>query len=363
LLDILFSHGFTNIAGRAAGMSINANVAAAGLLLGAASSHWAVPQRLRSSFLLIVGAAIFVTLSKSTLLAAIVICTGVGADSIWTHLRSPDSRPRIRWLRSGVLALGLAGWIVAALLSNDRFSVAATLSYQGIGGALTAFEEARRSIASSMESKSDDVIKEIDRRNDLIREISRRAETEGDINSISARGLLMERAFLSYQSGPFFGQGLATAYALQPHNTFLLFAVAFGYLGWLVPIAFLGLTVYWVRSIQQLTLFLATSTVMATSHDVLLTPGLLAPIVFGVAGLHSLRYSASDASYSLSATKYSAVAAPILFALGSASMAGIGTSSVPVAPNMLLFLVFGAITLWSIGVWRWPEKPIRQHEG
>jgi hypothetical protein len=25
--------------------------------------------------------------------------------------------------------------------------------------------------------------------------------------------------------------------------------------------------------------------------------------------------------------------------------------------------VFGAITLWSIGIWRWPEKSIRQHEG
>src|SRR6266404_1961168 len=35
LLDILFAHGLTNSAGRAAGLSINANVAAAGLFLGA----------------------------------------------------------------------------------------------------------------------------------------------------------------------------------------------------------------------------------------------------------------------------------------------------------------------------------------
>jgi hypothetical protein len=363
LLDILFTHGFTNSVGRAAGLSINANVAAAGLFLGAASSYWAVPFRLRSPFLLIVGAAIFVTLSKSTLLAAIVICAGVGADLIWTRIRSPEPHPRIRWFRLAGLALGLAGWIVAAMFSNDRFSVASRNSFQGMGSAPTAFGEARRSVASSMESKSDDMIKEIDRRDDLIREISRRAENEGDINSISARGLLMERAFLSYQAGPLFGQGLAAAHALHPHNSFLLFAIAFGYLGWLVPIAFLGLTVYWVRSIRQLPLFLATLTVMATSHDVLLTPGLLAPIIFGVAGLHSLRYSASDASYSHSAMKYTAVAAPILFALGSASIADTGTSSVPVAPNLLLFLVFGAITLWSIGIWRWPEKPIRQHDG
>src|SRR3981189_2062113 len=106
LLDILFTHGFTNSVGRAAGLSINANVGAAGLFLGAASSYWAVALRLRSPFLLIVGAAIFVTLSKSTLLAAIVICAGVGADLIWTRFRSPESQPRLRWLRSAVLALG-----------------------------------------------------------------------------------------------------------------------------------------------------------------------------------------------------------------------------------------------------------------
>jgi len=370
LLDILFAHGFTNTVGRAAGLSVNANVAAAGLLLGAASSYWAIPQRLRGSFLLIVGAAIFVTLSRSTWLAAVLICTGVGADLLWTRLKSPGPHPRIKWFRLAVLALGLAGWIVTALVSNDRFSVAAGDSYQQIGTALTAFREARRSIASAVESRIPSLSRITDsnsdaekksKSDDMMEEIARRVENEGAINSISARWLLMERAFLSYQTGPFFGQGLAVAHALQPHNTFLLFAVAFGDLGWLVPIAFLGLTVYWVRSIQHLPLFLATFTVMMTSHDILFTPGLLAPIVFGVAGLNSLRYRADEASGTSSAMKYTAVAAPILFGLGAAS-AGFGTSSVAVAPKLLFLFVFSAISLWSIAVWLWYEKPARQPE-
>jgi hypothetical protein len=378
LLDILFSHGFTNSVGRAAGLSINANVAAAGLLLGAASSYWAVAQRLRGPFLLIVGAAIFVTLSRSTSIAALVISAGIGADLIWTRVKSPEPRSRIRWFRSGVLALGLAGWVVAALFSNDRFSVASNDSFQGIGSALSAFGEARQSIASAVrskapsqsaiapanddpekKSKSDDLIKEMNRSEDLIAEIGRRAENEGDINSISARGLLLERAFLSYQTAPVFGQGLAAAHALQPHNTFLLFAIAFGYLGWFVPIAFLGLTLYWVRSIQHLPLFLATLTVMATSHDILLTPGLLAPIVLGVAGLNSLRYRADDAPCVLSAVRYTAVTAPIMFALGAASIAGVGLSGVQAPPNLLLFLVFGAISLWSVAIWLSSEELMR----
>jgi hypothetical protein len=377
LLDILFAHGLTNSVGRAAGLSVNANVAAEGLLLGAASSYWAVPQRLRGSFLLIVGAAVFVTLSRSTSLAAIVICTGVGADLLWTRLKSPGPHPRIRWVRLAALTLGLAGWIVTALVSNDRFSVAAGDSYRQIGTALTAFGEARRSIATTVESRLP-ALSQITTPNrnttslngdaetksetdEMMQEIARSAENEGDINSISARGLLIELAFRSYQGGPFLGQGLGAAHAIHPHNTFLLFAVAFGELGWLVPIAFLGLTVYWIRSIRQLPLFLATFTVMMTSHDILLTPGLLAPIVFGVAGLNSLRYRANDAPDTSSAMKYIAVAAPILFALGVAT-AGIGTSSVAVAPKLLLLLVFSAISLWSIAVWLWYEKPVPQPE-
>jgi O-Antigen ligase len=386
LLDILFSHGFTNSVGRAAGLSINANVAAAGLLLGAAASYWTVARPLRSPFLLIVGAAILVTLSKSTGLAAIIICTGIGADLVWTRVRSPGPNSRIRWFRSCVLALGLAGWVVAALFSNDRFSVAATDSIRGMDTAFKTFGEALQSINSAIVSRksppsntspvSDDVeskappaadvppvneeVESKSKSDDLIMEIGRRAENEGDTNSISARGLLMERAFLVYRAGPFFGQGLAAAHALHPHNTFLLFAVAFGDLGWLAPIAFLGLTVYWVRSIRQLPIFLATLTVMATSHDILFTPGLLVPIVFGIAALNALRYRAVDAPCAIPPLRYTALVAPILFALGGVSIAGNGTSTVPVAPKLLLLLVFGAITLWSIGVWRWDVKSVRQ---
>jgi hypothetical protein len=112
-----------------------------------------------------------------------------------------------------------------------------------------------------------------------------------------------------------------------------------------------------------LPLFLATLTVMATSHDILLTPGLLAPIAFGFAGLNSLRYGAHDAPDTLPAIKYAAVAAPILFALGAASIPDVGLSGIQAPPSLLLFLVFGSITLWSIAVLLWSEKLMRQDQG
>jgi hypothetical protein len=452
LLDILFSHGFSTTSGRAAGLSINANVAAAGLLLGAASSFWTVPQRWRGPFLLIIGTAIFATLSRSTLLAAVVICSGVAADSLWTRIRSRAPRARVRWIGSAALALALAGWIALALFSNDRFPVAVRRNFLQIGLAPTAFAEAREAIANSLRAKtatqveanglsipragadldskakwklerklkSEEIIKEVASRGgdlaeareaiaiwlrantapqveatsrtepaapstaapgpntlpsrhdleskpksnlerkskseEVIEEIARRAKNEGDINSISARGLLIERAYLSYQNGPFFGQGFAAAHALQPHNAFLLFALAFGDLGWIVPLAFLGLTAYSIRSVQQLPLFLASFAVMMTSHDILFTLGLLAPFILGIAGLNAQRYLVDDAPDAVAAIRYAAAAAPVAFVIGGISTLGIGSSRIAGSPKLLLFLVFCAIALWSVGIWRWHKE-------
>jgi hypothetical protein len=395
LLDIFFSHGFTNTVGRAAGLSINANVAAAGLFLGAASSFWAVPHRLRTSFLLITGTAILVTLSRSTLLAAAIVCGCVAADLIWTRWKGAGPHRPLRWISGSALTIGLAAWITVALFTNDRFSVAATSSFRQIRTSLSALEEARDSIAQAVQSKAAPTRADGSRqpgaagprrdpsdatsaksgssiRNDveghfrseeMIKEIARRAENEGDINSISARGLLMERAFLSYRNAPLLGQGLEAAHALQPHNMFLLFAIAFGHIGWLVPLAFLGLTACWARSIQQISLFLATFTVMMTSHDVLFTPGLLAPIIFGIAGLNWLRYPAEETLHMLPALPYAALTAPLLFALGSIFVVTVGTTVFPSVPLPLLFLVFCAIALWSAGIWRWRDELAYQPDG
>lgn len=409
LLDILFSHGFTNTVGRAAGLSINANVAAAGLLLGAAGSFWTVSQRWRGPFVLIVGTAIFVTLSRSTLLASILICSGMAADLLWSRIRSSGPHARIRWLGSGALILVLAGWIALALFSNDRFSVAARSSFLQIGSTQAALTEAHEAIASSLRARTpspSETISERDsaplsriaprhgvsrpsgpapqstrpapppiatprpatppasgdgderklRTEEIIEEITRRAENEGDINSISARGLLMERAWLSYRNGPLFGSGLAAAHALQPHNTFLLFAVAFGDLGWIVPLAFLGLTGYSVRSVQQLPLCLATFTVMMTSHDLPFTFGLLTPFILGVAGLNAQRFRLHDEPDTVPAIPYAAATAPVVFVMGAIATLSVGPSSIAGTPRLLLFLVFCAITLWSAGLWHWQRE-------
>ena len=91
----------------------------------------------------------------------------------------------------------------------------------------------------------------------------------------------MERAWLSYRNSPLSGVGLDAAYALESHNSFLFFALAFGPIGWLVPLLFIGLTL--TRSIVGVPMPLAIFVAAMVSHDVFRVPGLLVPIALGIA--------------------------------------------------------------------------------
>lgn len=362
LLDILFANGFTDTIGRAAGLGSNPNVAAAALLLGAASSFWAVPRDWRTPFLLVVAAALLTTLSRSVILAAILICIVVGAVLIRARLKSPVPRPPIRWLRSGALCLCLTSWIGAAFWLNDRFSHVTTIALQQISSAAIDYRKARESVSGAVQivqSLADAPTAHSKASTDAaLAQIARRAEAEGADNSLAARGLFFEAAMLAYRTGPPLGRGLAAAHALSPHNTFLLFAIAFGHLGWLIPLAFLALSVWWVRTIEQLPIFLATAAVLMTSHDLLLVPGLLLPVILGIAALNARKTSTSDQPCGVAAVKYAVFAAPLLFALGWLFGKGPQAVAAKPAPPLLWILVLSASVLWAAAVWRRSAKPV-----
>jgi hypothetical protein len=295
LVDILFVHGLSDTPGRAAGLSVNPNIAALGLLLGAMASYWTVPKKWVGYFLALIGAAIFVTLSKSILIVYLAIFGAVLA------VRIRRRKPLPRLAGAAVLTIGLVAWIGLALTLNDRFMGSASNAFHLLGGALPAFEAARTSIAAAAAARRDGasahqvMIEELSRgaenegdinaaRRDgasadqiMIEELSRRAENEGGINSISARGLLMERAWIAYRDGPLFGIGIGLAHAFHPHNSFLLFAIAFGPVGWLIPLGFIAL------ARKNIPLVLATFAAAMVSHDIFLQPALLFPLALGAA--------------------------------------------------------------------------------
>lgn len=276
LADILFEHNLTNGADRAVGLGLNPNLAAIGLLLGATASYRVVPFHLIPYFVILVGFAIFVTLSKSSLLAFAVI---FGAVALVHLLRR---RPVPGLAGPAVLALLLVAYLGVAWSQNYRFFLATSNQFRGVGLVLSAFERARTSSTTAAEARRDQPsagkVGEADPGNTpLIEELRRRAEKESRINSVSARVLFIEQAWLAYRAAPLFGIGLDRAHAYAPHNSFLLFALAFGPVGWIIPLAFIALV--W----RNAALAAAVFAICMVSHDIFFMLPLLAPFAFGLA--------------------------------------------------------------------------------
>ena len=297
-VDLLFSDGFTGTAGRAAGLAINPNVAAAAIVLGATASYRAVPRRIQLSFLVLTAGAIAVTLSRSTMLVAAASVLIPGAVGVWRRARTGQPL----WMKldgaapAVLVTIGLAIWIGFATVTNDRFGLAIQSAFHDSVSFTDALKTAEHSVDAAAEaappaaagqpspaSTEAPTAKPSDA--SRIAALDTRLSDEGHRNSMSARTLFLDRALLVYRNNGFFGMGLEAAQALVPHNTFVLFALAYGHLGWLIPIALVALSLYTVRDARDLPLPVAAIGTMATSHDILLTPSLFLPIAIGIGGM------------------------------------------------------------------------------
>jgi len=332
LLELPFEQGFTNVAGRAAGLAINANVAAAALLLGAAASYRAVPERLRASFFVLVGAGLLVTLSRSILITA-VVAVGIPILVHAWHRHRQGFRPAFGRRGAGKGALGAAGllalvllaWIALALTTNPEFPAALRGVGSDVTSAATALDAAHGAVSASVEENGDSEIApnsaaapRVTAANDaaVLKAFENRLRDEGHRNTISARTLLLERALIFYRDNGFFGSGLEIAQSLAPHNSFVLFALAFGHLGWLIPLAVVAFVFYPVRDAGDLPLGLATLGTMLTSHDILLTPSLFLPIALGIAGMLAGRKDPATAVRTYPGLAYAVGVGASFFVLG-----------------------------------------------
>ena len=258
--DILFPVGLSNTLGRAAGFMVNPNIAALSLLIGASASISGVPTRWKYAFCTLVAAAIFFTLSRSTLIlgSAVLVVSLLLNGSLRGSGRTIDLRFLVPDRRAMGVAVFFLLWLVLTLLVNDRFSTAASSSYTTLRLALDLL---------GLEGYGNGSYA------DLIGQL-------GDSNSVLARKVLFLRSLYAFLHGPFFGQGLAYAYALEPHNTYLLFAVAFGYPGLFIVFLALGLFTY-VCGRREIHLALSLAAGMLVSHD-LLMPVFAAPLAVGL---------------------------------------------------------------------------------
>ena len=189
LFEVLQPGMFSVSPGRSAGLYINPNISAVALITGSILAIGLVPVRMRIAFLIIVGAGVFSTMSRS----GMIIFVAATIVFVLQGVVRPD------WRRAYVLAntLILLGFVLffyyaVATVPEYHFAVDAK-----IGTALGLTEDAERD------------------------------ELE------SVRGERLEEATILYAQNPIFGVGLDRAWALEIHNSYLLYSLAYGLVGWL----------------------------------------------------------------------------------------------------------------------------------
>lgn len=265
LVDIMVTNCFTNTLGRAAGLAEGPNLAATQLVLGAVIVWRDVPKHLLVPFLLLVGAALIVTLSRSCLIIALM----AGAICAVRY------RPRIKTLswRDAAFGVALLCWIVVAQVTNPRFSLAFDAAINTIGRAINEVTHVPMNLDISTSPEA--------ARREL-EEIDMRVVTEGQIDSASARSMLMRRAFLRYIMSPWLGVGPEEAHRLIPHNTYLLLALAFGVTGLLVPLGFIWVAGMMAMKTGNWEFPLTIAAIFAVSHDPLLFPSIVIVLAIGL---------------------------------------------------------------------------------
>jgi len=316
-LDALHPVGFSNTLGRSAGLFVNPNVAGISLMLGSAATIQSVPRRWKISFCIVVGTAIVLTLSRSTAILTISMAIAALAARIFWEPTAPTLRkvlirPQSRdWL---VLASCIA-WIAFAAVSNSRIPAAAESSFSTVGTAMYFFRDIGANLhLSSGETSAIDAIPNL--------------VQLGDENSVSARKELMLRAANAFLSGPWNGIGLAASHELAPHDTYLLMAVAFGYLGAILS-ALLVFACIAACGLRNLAIPAAVAGAMLVSHD-LLMPSLLSPIIVGISYYlakpgRAYRYPSQSASKFIAPV----MASVIIFIFGASTVSR--SSAVPVS--------------------------------
>lgn len=278
LVDVMLPGVFANTTGRASGFAENANTAAAQLLIGTLISWRAIPSQWRGGFFFIIVAAIFATLSRSTLVVG-------GVAFLLSALPYGRSLAALRFrsIRRGLVipSLVLLSWLAVAMLINPMFGFGSNSIVARIGQVSAAIKTFTNSaIPTTSNPSGTSAMGGVDAE---LRLLGERALQEGPSDPAAARATFFRRSVVAYQNAPMQGLGLREAYALAPHNSYLLFAVAFGAVGWLVPAAFLVLLAIYSR--RDWSLAVTVAALMFFSHDLLLLPAAMSLISVGLAGL------------------------------------------------------------------------------
>lgn len=291
LVDVLFWGVFSEIPGRGAGLYVNPNLAALAMLLGVLGIVGCLGPYWRLSVLSAFLLGLFATLSRSGFLAAAFV--GLACmPSIYVEVRKNYAIYCRGLILAAVILLAGSSYLTYVYFSGSPFVVKMMAAKNNVVGSVM---EAKReptsepvensAIVNSSEATSGlsgcgswtVVFRGLKQANTcawLDPKVIEKHELE---NSVVARILLALRGIAAISDAPWLGSGLDRAFSLRPHNTYLLFGIAYGVVGmFFVPV--FGLFIFlrmhgWQQGLPLLVFLFFAS---CFSHDIFLSRDLVA---------------------------------------------------------------------------------------
>lgn len=292
VLTVIFLEGIVMIMqaaaipgpGRGAALYVNPNIASLAILFGSFSTVSYLPTITRIPFLSFVGVVLLSTASRSGFIVAAMM--GLAwVISNWTNVWDL----RHQYLRS--LAPALIILAAAAVFFTTFAHPKVAVTVESILTSPIHLNELAPQPVSARDGRSENpacdswkvVLHGLSVAESCYWLSTQNLKTAEAAGLGSLRSLLALRSIAAFVDSPWIGVGIDRAFAFRPHNTFLLFGVAYGFLGFLIVPGFVFLIWTWFDDWRVAMPFgVALITASMFSHDLFLTHELVASVVVGL---------------------------------------------------------------------------------
>lgn len=293
--DVVFGL-FTQIPGRGAGFYFNPNLAALALVLGGLGIIQALPPSARLPMAAFLAFGLSATLSRSGLLIALFVVLACTVP-IYADFRQHRTAYRVgAWVGAAVLVVGFA-YLVFAYFTPSAFSSKVAWAQQHVIGspivdarkfATERAAEGGPAVAGMSDRTSIDcsswkvVLQGLHRAQSCPWLDPQFIDRQEYFNSGAARTIFALRGLAAFLDAPWLGSGLDSAFKLAPHNTYLLFGVAYGVLGLLFVPAFCLFISLRMGARNGLPVIVFVLVAGAFSHDIFLSRDLVAGLAIAL---------------------------------------------------------------------------------
>lgn len=252
--------------GRSAGLYNNPNISAVVLTMGLILTISLIPSRLRIPAIILVGGAVLGTLSRGGLI------TFIGSLVLLAY----QGFIKIKFMKKDYLANSVLVFILILLFAwGYHVNIAFKFNIEHQLGSITSvLSYASKDFAFS-EVDNDASIKQVASQD--VQQLITQTMTDPQYvnNSGRTRVMLLGYSWAIYKANLWLGIGMDRAWALSPHNEYLLLALAYGLMGWIILPIFA--VIIMLSGDKRISIIIGTVWLLAaiTSHNVMVDRAML----------------------------------------------------------------------------------------